>query len=606
MIATRTGRSARTRRGSLSMAAALTAAALLAGCAGLGAHQSAGTGPPAGGAATAAASSPADIPPVGAAIPAVALPDVTVGPTDPSTPIDVQIVLQQPARGQIDAFLASLSDPASPDYHRYLTAAQYGARFGPDDAAIARVNEWLRAGGFRPGPLEPQRTQVRARGTVGAAERLFGVTFSDHRRSDGLVFYEAAAAPRIPASLQDAVAVVAGLSNRPVMAPAFGPPLTADVRPGGMLPGDVLLAYDIKPLADAGMDGTGQTVAIVSFDSFLDSDVAAWDQLTGTSGGGRVEHVPVTDPVQPGPGTDEVNLDIQTIRSIAPKATILDYEMSNTGGNFADMMSKIVSDGRADIVNISWSHCEADLSAGARQAAEAQFQAAFAGGISVYVASGDRGAYDCNLARHEGDLTVSVGYPEDLPYVMGVGGTTLSVRQDGTYHSEAAWANPLEGSGTGGGMSTKYQRPSWQQAAGIDPSKAGRLVPDIAGPADSSTGIIITYTPSDGSARVKAQGGGTSMSAPFWAGITALIRQYADQQGALPTQNGVKRIGALAPTLYALAADTSQGPLFHDVTLGSNLLDAAGKGWDAATGLGTPIVAPLAQAIVARLRAGAP
>ena len=124
-----------------------------------------------------------------------------------------------------------------------------------------------------------------------------------------------------------------------------------------------------------------------------------------------------------------------------------------------------------------------------------------------------------------------------------------------------------------------------------------------AGPADANTGILIVYSPGGTGPPVQASGGGTSQAAPFWSATTALIRQFADSQGALPTVNGVKRIGALAQPLYELAA-SSTTPVFHDVTLGSNLKDPAGVGWDAATGLGTPIGTSLAQALVARFQAG--
>ena len=607
-----TPRRRRARRRFLALGAAgVLAATVLLGSAAFrsgasspaGSSQAAAVAPATG--ATAGGAGPAG---TGSSGPAAAPADAALGPTDPSTAVEVQLVLRQPAAAAITPFLASLQDPSSPQYHHYLSVADYGKRFGLDDAAIARVVAWLTAGGFSVDPVEPQRTQVRGHGTVAAAQALLGVTIRDHRLADGVTYHAPDAAPRIPAAVRDSVTAIAGLNDRPVYQPAFRPPAPADVRSGGMLPADLRLAYDIQPLTDAGMDGTGQTVAIVSFDSFLDSDLAAWDQLTGTQGGGQVLHVPVPTgaTVTPGSGSDEVNLDIQTIRSIAPKATILDFEMASHGGSFADIMGAILADGRADIVNISWSHCEADISPDARAAADAQFQAAFAAGISIYVASGDRGAYDCNMANFEGDLTVSVGYPEDLPYVIGAGGTTLSVRQDGTYYGETAWSDPLDASGTGGGMSAAYPRPDWQQAAGIDPSRAGRLVPDVAGPADADTGILLTYTPSGATKRVTAEGGGTSQAAPFWAGITALIRQLADQQGVLPTVNGQKRIGALGPTLYTLAANQGTTPLFHDVTLGSNLLDPAGAGWDPATGLGSPIVSSLAQAIVNSYAGGTP
>jgi subtilase family serine protease len=532
-------------------------------------------------------------------------PDVTLGATDPSVALQVDFVLRQPGKASIDAFLAALNDPSSVDYRRYLSPAQFGARFGLDDAAIGQLRTALEAAGLRVSNVEPQRTLLHALGTVGAAERLLGIGMQDRQTANGTRFHAPTGEPQIPALLRESVTGVTGLSDRPDVHPLFRPPLVGDVRAGGMLPEDLRRAYDLEGLADAGMDGTGQTIAIVSFDSFLDSDVAAWEALTGVHGP-PVEHVPFAGPVQVGDGTDEVNLDIDTIRSVAPQAKLLDFELNRRGGTFAAMINAILNDGRADIISISWGHCESQSSAASRAASDAEFQAANAAGISIYVASGDEGAFDCNGAQVEGDLTVSVDYPSASPYVISVGGTTLSVRQDGTYYGETAWANPLRGTGTGGGESEFYARPAWQQAAGIDPGKLNRLVPDVAGPADSGTGILFLFTPGGTGEPGQAEGGGTSQAAPFWAGTTALIRQFADAQGALPTVNGQKRIGDLAQPLYELAASSPNGPVFHDITLGSNLKDPAGAGWDPATGLGSPIGTALAQALVARFQSGTP
>jgi subtilase family serine protease len=534
---------------------------------------------------------------------AAARPDVTLGSTDPETTLQVDFVLRQPGKAAIDAFLAALNDPRSPEYHHYLTPAQFGARFGLDDASIGRLRSALQAAGLKVSTVEPERTTLHAQGTVAALEQLLGIAMQDRQTADGTRFHAPSGEPQIPTALRADVSGVTGLSDRPDVHPLFRPPAFADVRPGGMLPADVRRAYDLQTLADAGMDGTGQTIAIVSFDSFLDSDVAAWEALTGVQGP-PVEHIGIAGPVQAGDGTDEVNLDIDTIRSIAPQAALLDFEMNRKGGSFATMISAILKDGRADIISISWGHCESELSSATRTAADAEFQAANAAGVSIFVASGDQGAFDCNGGTAEGDLTLSVDYPSGSPYVMSVGGTTLFVREDGTYYNEAAWADPLRGDGSGGGESAVYPRPSWQQGTGIDPTGVHRMVPDLAGPADASTGILITYSPGGVGPPVQAAGGGTSQAAPFWSGTTALIRQFADSQGVLPVVNGVKRIGALAQPLYELAASSTATPIFHDITLGSNLKDPAGAGWDAATGLGSPIGSSLANALVARFGAG--
>jgi kumamolisin len=219
----------------------------------------------------------------------------------------------------------------------------------------------------------------------------------------------------------------------------------------------------------------------------------------------------------------------------------------------------------------------------------ASLAAAAAAGITVYVASGDHGAYGC-IDQDRADHRIAVDSPASDVNVVGVGGTYASMLEDGTYIDEVAWEEPLTGWAPGGGLSTYHRRPSWQAGLGVDNARSNgmRQVPDVAGPADPNSGFL---TVSSGEA---SAGGGTSAAAPFWAGFTILVGQLAEREG-------VDRLGVLGPTLYAIAAAAPSG-VFHDVTRGGNLFDNAGLGWDFATGLGTPRGAPLARAIVDYLK----
>jgi len=212
--------------------------------------------------------------------------------------------------------------------------------------------------------------------------------------------------------------------------------------------------------------------------------------------------------------------------------------------------------------------------------------AAAAAGITVFVASGDHGAYGC-IDQDRQDLRIAVDSPASDVNVVAVGGTYASMLPDGTYIEEAGWEEPLTGWAPGGGLSVVYGRPSWQRGPGVDNARSNgkRQVPDVAGPADPNSGFL---TVSVGEA---SSGGGTSAAAPFWAGYTLLVRQLAEREG-------VRGLGALGHVLYALAASRPAGELFHDVTKGGNLYDDAGAGWDYATGLGTPRGTALARAIV--------
>ena len=216
--------------------------------------------------------------------------------------------------------------------------------------------------------------------------------------------------------------------------------------------------------------------------------------------------------------------------------------------------------------------------------------AAAAAGITVYVASGDHGAYDC-VAHDRENLAVAVDSPSSDPNVVAVGGTYLTMHEDGTVIDEVAWEEPLTGWAPGGGLSAFNRRPAWQRGLGVDNqfSNGMRQVPDVAAAADPASGFLTVSEGQSGS------GGGTSAAAPFWAGFTLLVRQLAAAEG-------VDRLGALGPPLYAIAAAQPTGTVFRDVTRGGNLLDNAAPGWDYATGLGSPRGTPLARAIVTYLQ----
>jgi kumamolisin len=235
------------------------------------------------------------------------------------------------------------------------------------------------------------------------------------------------------------------------------------------------------------------------------------------------------------------------------------------------------------------------------RAEQREFAAAFAAGISIFSSSGDDAAYDCRRVDisdnpFERDLSPGVDWPTSSPSVVSVGGTFLTLREDGTYVEEAGWEEPLGGGGGGGGLSGIQERPEWQAGLGVDneASNGMRQVPDVAGPADPSSGFVVTYTDYE-QGLVSGKVGGTSAAAPFWAASMLLTQQLAAREG-------VSALGPLGPLLYQVSAQQPAGAVFHDIVRGGNLLYSAGPGWDYSTGLGSPRVAPLARAIVDALK----
>jgi kumamolisin len=510
---------------------------------------------------------------------------VDAGPTPGRQAIDFELELAVPGRDAMQAYALGVTDPASPDYRRFLTADEIGRRFGLDDEAIRRVTDWASANGLTVGDVSPQRIGIAVRAPVRDVEAAFDVTLRDFVDSQGHRYHAPVETPLIPPELDGLVTAVTGLDARPTERPAFIAPIAAGPA-GGLTPAVIDRAYELEGLRAQGLHGEGQTVAIVSLDTFDADDVAKFDRMAGTSGP-RVQRVKVNGGFdRPGDDQDEVNLDIDVIRAVAPKAQIINYESPNRSGALANVVDRIVADGKAEIISISWGSCEPVRSPDGLSRLARSLAAAAAAGITVFVASGDHGAYGC-IDQDRQDLRIAVDSPASDVNVVAVGGTYASMLPDGTYIGEAGWEEPLTGWAPGGGLSVVYGRPSWQHGPGVDNARSNgkRQVPDVAGPADPDSGFL---TVSVGEA---SSGGGTSAAAPFWAGYTLLVRQLAEREG-------VRGLGALGPVLYALAASRPAGELFHDVTKGGNLYDDAGAGWDYATGLGTPRGTALARAIV--------
>ena len=524
-----------------------------------------------------------------------------LGPLEASAELEFGLALRMSNPAAIEAYLAGLYDPTSTNYRQFLTAAEFGAMFGLPLDRIGAVEDWATAQGFEVLGGFDQRTVIRLRATAGRVTDIFGVQLGSYRdEASGTAFHAPMSDGHVPAVISEAVLGVTGLDSRPARSSSLTRgAVPAAVPPEGLGPVDLAKAYDIVPLYEAGFLGDGQTVAIISFDTFTPSDIDTFDRQFGIDGP-KVQRISVGRTVRaPGDGAIEVTLDIQIMRAIAPHVQILNFEAINGSGvSQGDLIDAIVQDGRADIVSDSWGVCDQpDFfgSAASRQRQLRALQAAAAAGVSIFVASGDHGAYDC-WSFDPSDHRESVDFPSASPYTVSVGGTVLSVRDDGTYLSEVGWQEYLSTGGTGGGLNPTEPRPDWQQGPGVDNqfSNGNRQVPDVSASGGPDSQYQIFYTP-PGEAGQWTSVYGTSAAAPFWAASMILIRQLADQQG-------VGRLGYVNPMLYALAAGEQGSTIFHDVTRGGNLLHPATPGWDYATGLGSPDVTALAGAIVRYLR----
>jgi kumamolisin len=522
---------------------------------------------------------------------------IVVGPADPSAIVEVSLALRGRDPDGLKQALAELTDPAAPGYGVTMTPAVFGDRFGLPQADEDQLVATLEAQGLTVTQRVPQRTSLKVSGTVAALDAVLGLDLQVLRDPVGGREYIAAATPPVvPAGLVDRVAGILGLDPRlPVSVQntaADGPPKR------GLAPRDLAIAYNFAPLWDQGFTGDGQNIAILQFGLDTDEDLAVFDDAFGISGP-LPERIAIGDGLVAAPASfaTEATLDTQVVRATAPDAQILVFGFENTE-SMATAVDTIVADGRASMISLSYGKCFLPGEFMFPQEVEAgftSFAAAALAGVTMYAASGDWGAFSCHVFDPT-EHRETTFWPSCTDNVVSVGGTFLETRDDGTYLRETGWQDYLTTGGTGGGFSPVDPMPAWQQGPGVqnDRSNGTRQCPDVAAVADPDTGYIIYVTDAETGQGSWTTVGGTSAAAPLWAGIQALMQQAAAAQG-------IDRFGFMAPRYYRIAQDAPDA--FHDVTRGGNLVDDAVAGWDFATGVGSPDVARLTDAVIADIAA---
>ncbi|MBJ7607982.1 MAG: S8 family serine peptidase [Candidatus Dormibacteraeota bacterium] len=463
-----------------------------------------------------------------------------------------------------------------------VTPAQYAQRFGPAPTAVAAVVATLSAAGLHE-QWQAGQPVLSVSGPAGAIERTFSVAVHNHIGPDGTRFHAPTHAPTVPASLAPEVTSVAGLQDYPTHR-------TQDLtNPSGFRPTDAADFYDVAPLQKAGLNGTGQTIYLVEIDEFGAPALQAYaSKFNLPPFDVTVKRDPTSwgDPGAEGNSSSETDLDLEIIHGIAPMAKLVVYYASGKGDNVDKALRALVQDHPASIVTISLGQCEASVDPAVPPQDDAATTAAAASGTTIFVSSGDRGAYEC--IPNGDNNTVSPNYISALPSVTSVGGTTVYMSATGGYGRESAWGEPAEQWGSGGGNSKFFKLPAWQTGPGVKNqfSDGSRQQPDVAANADSLSGWDIFGSQPGAEGTV----GGTSAAAPFWAALTALVDQNLAQL-KLPS------VGFANPPLYAFAQNPSGLPAnpFHDIVTGTNLLNPATPGWDYATGLGSPDAGALAD-----------
>jgi kumamolisin len=475
--------------------------------------------------------------------------------------ISIAVSLAPRDAAALKAFAASATDPKSPLYKHYLAPGQFAARFGATPATIAQVTSYLKGQGLTVGKVSGNGLVIDASGTAAQVEKAFNVSLSTyHDAKTQQDYFANSAAPTLPEGIAASVVDVAGLSSfrahthfdRVRTVPNAKPH-----APSGLTPTQGRAAYDLASENAKGYTGKGETIGLVEFSAFKQSDITTYDKQFGLSVAAPTV-VKVDGGTTDTSGEDEVELDIEVIQALAPGATIKVYEAPNTSAGDVDLYSALVS-ADVPIVSISWGSAESQVSSSTMSSDDTSYTTAASQGESFFAASGDNGSDDA------GDGGTSVDFPASDPNVTGVGGTTLNIGSNGAYNSETAW------SGSGGGTSSQFAQPSFQSGVTSD---GNRDVPDVAAVGDPNTGWAI-YTGGSW-----AQFGGTSAAAPNWAAFTAVYDQYAAAKGK-------SALGFANSSIYADATGSNYGRDFHDVTSGSNGAFSAGSGYDQVTGWGS-------------------
>jgi len=536
----------------------------------------------------------------------------------PDEIVELSLVVR-PDQALLDKTLAELYGPNAGPNRKFLTPAEFAQKF---DLARKRqaLKDFASAAGLavdaaadRPGSL-----LVNVSGPASRVNQAFGVRLNSYRAADGQVFRANATDPLVPVSLAPDLNAVVGLSNfrgarkphvsgfRPVaarsvagIAPSAAAPaaLSGGSGPGGGLaPADIQTIYGLSGT----LTGSGQNVAILEFDGYNPADIAHYQATFGlgtapvtfmsVSGQanlcGSGQNLPCNTTTLAGDqgGMAEVALDIEMVLALVPGASnVLVYTGPNTTAGTLAIYNAVATDNTAKVFSISWGMDLASAygnSASEMTSESLVFQQMAAQGQTVFAAAGDAGAYDAL-----GNTTLIVDNPAAQPYVTGVGGTTLTGSVSAPV--EATW-NQGYNSGTGrywaggggianyvGGSTTFWPLPTYQSGIAGTQSQSFRNVPDVSLNADGSVSPYIIYL---GGAWYYS--GGTSAAAPLWTALAAQINQKRGTYGNGP-------LGFANTPLYKLAASSSYGTVFKDVTTGNNGFYTAGTGYDNATGLGS-------------------
>jgi subtilase family serine protease len=594
--------------------------------------------------------------PVPASGPQVTRGAVDEGATPAAAAQDIRVYIAP--RGGLDALkndVAAVSTPGSASYHEFLTPAQFRARYQPTTATVNSVTKWLRGEGLKIAGIEHAARYIAVTGTAAAAERAFSTHLHQYSKN-GQTFQAPARAVTVPLSIAGAVVAVSGLDTAVhTMKPhQFFPPPPAFVngRPCSLFYGQLLATFQADyqtplpkfqgsriPYAPCGYTpiqfrtayeqqtkytGAGGKVGII--DAYAAPTIEADANTYATRHGdpaftpgqftqtipAKFDHAALCDPSG---WYGEETLDVEAVHGMAPGAGVHYYGVKSClNADFPDVLDRVVDDNDVEIVSNSYGDLDQNETLADITANEQAFLQGAIQGITWLFSSGDNGDEVANSGLLQTD------YPASDPYVTAVGGTSTGIGSTGQLLFQTgwgtvrwslspngkSWVDPVFLYGSGGGFSTLFNRPAYQQKVVPPTSPPGRAVPDVALDGDPTTGMLVgeTQTFPSGVAYGEYRIGGTSLSSPLMAGFQATTEQRAGgRQGFLnPTlYNDAKQ----RPTLFIDIAgpgpdpgnvradnvngiDPSDGIAYTVRAFNQDSSLQVAPGWDPVTGIGSP------------------
>ncbi len=361
------------------------------------------------------------------------------GPVSDAMPMEhMQMVLQRPAEleAELEKRIDAMGRKGSPEYHKWLTAAQFGARYGVSQNDILRISQWLESAGFRVDSVSPSGMFLEFSGTAGMVKQAFHAPIHTVLVG-GTAHIANLNDPEIPAALKDVVKGVPLHNFMPhSMMKKHADYTFTDPTYGlfyGFVPGDMNTIYNLTPVLAGGVTGAGQTVVVVEDTLLLNvSDVSTFRTAFGLSGyPGTFSQITPTGPTtctNSGVNSDEgeAALDAEWAGASAPGAAVVLASCSDTSTVFGGLIAlQNLEDSLTvpPIVSVSYGQCESENGAAANQSYSYAFEQAAAEGISVFVSAGDEGAASCDANRTRATHGIAVSGFASTPYNVAVGGT---------------------------------------------------------------------------------------------------------------------------------------------------------------------------------------